>query len=372
MRSPEEQSAALGARIAAEIDRRDGFLPFDEFMRMALYEPELGYYSAARPKFGPRGDFTTAAELGDMLPRAIAAWADGLIACLERPVILELGAGSGALARHLLEAWARHGREDIEYRILEPSASLRLQQQAHLETFGKRVAWLDRLPQTPLEGFIVANEVADALPVARFLKTERGAVPLGVTTAPQGFRWEIGAPDPLLDVAVEALENELGTRLPAGYRTEICPTLPAWIAALGASLARGAVLLIDYGLPRRELYHAERTDGTLVCHYRHRARFDPFELIGLQDISSWVDFSACAAAARGAGLDVAGFTTQAHFLLETVAKELPTSLDRGGIVARQAAKTLLLPGEMGERFKLLLLTRGVVWSLPGRDLRSRL
>jgi SAM-dependent MidA family methyltransferase len=372
VRSPEEQSAALSARIAAEIDRRHGFLPFDEFMRMALYEPDLGYYSAARPKFGPQGDFTTAAELGDLLPRALVAWADALFADLERPVILELGAGSGALARHLLEAWAKHGREDIEYRILEPSAGLRLQQQAHLETFGKRVTWLDRFPQAPLEGLIVANEVADALPVARFLRTEQGAVPLGVTTAAQGFRWTIGVPDPLLSSAVEALENDLGARLPSGYRSEICPTLPDWIAGLGASLARGALLLVDYGLPRRELYHAERTDGTLICHYRHRASFDPLELIGLQDISSWVDFSACAAAGRAAGLQVAGFTTQAHFLLETVAHELPTASDRGSIVARQAAKTLLLPGEMGERFKLLLLTRGVAWSLPGRDFRSRL
>jgi SAM-dependent MidA family methyltransferase len=272
----------------------------------------------------------------------------------------------------LLEAWARHGRENIPYRILEPSASLRRQQQIHLEKFGTRVTWLDRLPQAPLEGLIVANEVADALPVARFLRTENGAVPLGVTTAPQGFRWEIGAPDPVLSSAVDALENELGRRLPAGYRTELRPLLPAWIAALGGALARGALLLIDYGLPRRELYHGERTDGTLICHHRHRARFDPFELIGLQDITSWVDFSACAAAASRAGLCVAGFTTQAHFLLETVAHELPSAFDRDSILARQAAKTLLLPGEMGERFKLLLLTRGVAWSLPGRDLLSRL
>jgi SAM-dependent MidA family methyltransferase len=368
----QEQSAQLRARIAAEIDRRNGFLPFDEFMRMALYEPTLGYYNDARPKFGTHGDFTTAAELGDLLPRAIVAWAGELLAGFERPVILELGAGSGALAQHMLEAWARYGREDIEYRILEPSGTLRARQQAHLAKFGDRVTWLDRLPQVPLEGLIVANEVADALPVARFLRTEHGALPLGVTIGPEGFRWQVGAADPGLTRAVDALEKELGAALPDGYRTEICLTLPAWIAALAAALARGAVLLIDYGLPRRELYHAERTDGTLICHYRHRAHFDPFELVGLQDISSWVDFSACAAAAATAGLRVGGFTTQAHFLLETVAHELPTAFDRAGIAARQAAQTLLLPGEMGERFKLLLLTRAVAWSLPGRDLRSRL
>jgi SAM-dependent MidA family methyltransferase len=362
----------LRARIAAEIACRGGFLPFDEFMRMALYEPALGYYNVAASKLGPHGDFTTAAELGDLLPRAIVAWADPLFAGLERPAILELGAGSGALARHMLETWAKHGRENIEYRILEPSASLRARQQDELAKFGGRVSWLDRLPQASLEGLIVANEVADALPVARFVRTQHGALPLGVTTTPRGFGWQVGAADPAITTAVAALETVLGAPLPVGYRAEICPTLPAWIAALSAALTRGAVLLVDYGLPRRELYHSERADGTLICHYRHRAHFDPLELVGLQDISSWVDFSACAAAAMAAGLQVGGFTTQAHFLLETAAHELPTAFDRASIAARQAAKTLLLPGQMGERFKLLLLTREVAWSLPGRDFRSHL
>ena len=367
-----EQSARLSARIAGEIDRRGGFLPFAEFMRMALYEPVLGYYSNASPKFGPGGDFTTAAELGDLLARAIVAWAEKPFAEFEHPLILELGAGSGALARQLLEAWARRGREDIEYRILEPSASLRARQQATLKMFGDRIEWLDRLPHAPLEGLILANEVADALPVERFVKTERGVLPLGVTSTPSGFRWQIGPPDPALNVAVAALETELGAPLPLGFRTEICPTLRAWIASLAATLARGALLLVDYGLPRRELYHADRSDGTLICHYRHRAHFDALALVGLQDLSAWVDFSACAAAATTVGLDVRGFTTQAHFLLETALHELPTTLSQGGIAARQAAQTLLLPGEMGERFKVLLLTRGVSWSLPGRDLRNRL
>jgi SAM-dependent MidA family methyltransferase len=367
-----QRSTALIARISAEIERRGGFLPFDEFMRMALYEPGLGYYSAASAKFGPHGDFTTAAELGDLLPRAIVAWSEGLFTHLERPAILELGAGSGRLARHLLEAWARRGREDVAYSIIEPSASLRVRQQDCLGTFGSRVRWLERLPEAPLEGLILANEVADALPVARFVRTQTSVLPLGVTTAAEGFRWQIGAEDAALTSAVAALETELGTRLPSGYRSEICPTCGAWIASLGAALARGALLLIDYGLPRRELYHTERSDGTLICHYRHRAHFDPFALVGLQDISAWVDFSACAAAAEAAGLVVGGFTTQAHFLLEALAQSLPAMLDRGSIAARQAAKTLLLPGEMGERFKLMLLTRGIALSLPGRDLRSRL
>jgi SAM-dependent MidA family methyltransferase len=362
----------LSALIHAEIDRRGGFLAFDEFMRMALYEPALGYYSAASEKFGAGGDFTTAAELGPLLPRALVAWAERGLAEIESPVILELGAGSGALARHLLEAWARAGRDAIEYRILEPSASLRARQQAHLEAFGNRVVWLERLPQAPLEGLILANEVADALPVARFERTEHDVLPLGITHASQGFQWEVGPPDPALRRAVTALEAELGAPLPPGFRGELCRALPAWIASLAATLARGAFLLIDYGLPRRELYHAERSDGTVVCHYRHRAHFDPLVLVGLQDVSAWVDFSAVAAAATAAGLRIGGFTTQAHFLLETAAAELPGLLAREGIAARQAAKTLLLPGEMGERFKVLLLTRDVAWSLPGRDLRSRL
>lgn len=364
------RSAALVARLRDEIERAGGWLRFDRYMQMALYEPDLGYYSAESAKLGAGGDFTTAAELGPLLPRAIATWAAPLLERLERPAILELGAGTGALAGHLLDALAARGRNDVSYRILEPSPSLRRRQQNHLR--GRGVEWLETLPAAPIDGLILANEVADALPVVPFVKKGGRAVPLGVESWSGGFRWREGGDDAELRAAVAALESLLAAPLPAGYRSEICLLLRPWIAALAATLGRGAMLLIDYGLPRRELYHAERSSGTLICHYRHRAHDDPFLWPGLQDISAWVDFSACADAGRTEGLAVSGYTSQAHFLLEELAAlEAPTGA--AAIAQRNAIKTLVLPGEMGERFKVLLLTRGTHGeALPGRDLRGRL
>jgi SAM-dependent MidA family methyltransferase len=367
-----ERSVALAARIRDEIERSGGWMRFDRYMQMALYEPGLGYYGAPSVQLGADGDFTTAAELGTLLPRAIAAWCNPLFGELDAPVILELGAGTGALAATLLEELTARGRQDLRYLILEPSASLRLQQQQRLQAFADRVAWLDRLPEMPLEGLILANEVADALPVVRFTKSARGALPIGVAVEDQGFRWQVGREDQELERAVDCLEERLPAVLPQGYRAEICLMLEAWVGALADCLSRGALLVIDYGLPRRELYHTERSDGTLICHYRHRAHGDPFIWPGLQDLSAWVDFSACADAGRSAGLTVSGFTTQAQFLLETAAAGAAED-GRGGIVERNAMKTLLLPGEMGERFKVLLMTRALArCGLPGRDFRGRL
>jgi SAM-dependent MidA family methyltransferase len=189
------------------------------------------------------------------------------------------------------------------------------------------------------------------------------------------FAWAEGPENAELGAALAALERALGAPLPDGYRSELAPRLPAWIASVAASLARGCVLFVDYGLVRREYYHEQRSSGTLICHYRHRAHADPFLYPGLQDITAWVDFSACADAARAAGLTVAGFTTQAQFLLATLTAEPPSAAaDRPSLRALSAMKTLVLPGEMGERFKVLMLRKGSAHdgALPGRDFRDRL
>ena len=162
--------------------------------------------------------------------------------------------------------------------------------------------------------------------------------------------------------------------LPNGYRSEVCLTLPAWFRALGAVLERGSLLFADYGLVRSDYYHEQRAEGTLVCHYRHRAHDDPFAYPGLQDITAWVDFSACADAASAAGFDVAGFTTQGHYLLSVLAALPPElAVDLKSPREQSAMKTLILPGEMGERFKVLLLRKNVAGpALPGKDFRYRL
>ncbi|HVS24660.1 MAG TPA: SAM-dependent methyltransferase, partial [Gammaproteobacteria bacterium] len=316
-----------------------------------------------------------APELGDLLGRALARALRAELAELSSPQILELGAGSGALAAQILDASL--GR-DVNYLILEPSADLRERQRRALARFGARVAWLERLPEQPIAGAVIANEVLDALPVSCFVKRAVGVAPRGVVANGDGFAWAEGAERRDLADAVASLERALGAPLAEGFKSEIALALPAWLASVAAALDRGCMLFVDYGLPRREYYHPQRAAGTLICHYRQRAHADPFSYPGLQDITAWVDFSACADAARAAGLDVAGFTTQAQFLLATLAAEPPgTGVDAAALRERSAQKTLLLPGEMGERFKVLLLRKGETGAaarepLPGRDLRGRL
>lgn len=364
-------SAALAERIRARIVERGGWIGFDEYMEQALYAPGLGYYSGGSAKLGRAGDFVTAPELSAFLARALAETFARVLERCRAPVVLELGAGTGTLAAELLDALPRAGAREFSYRILEPSAELAERQRMQLA--GRGVEWLEALPEQPFEGVIVANEVADSLPVARFVKRGGAALPLGVGLGRDGFEWAEREPEPRTTAVVEAIEAALGTALPDGYRSEWCPALPAWIASLADSLAAGAVALVDYGLPRREYYHPERADGTLICHYRHRAHGDPFVYPGLQDITAWVDYTAAAAAARDAGLDVAGFTTQGQFLVEALAGLADNPVADASPEQLAALKTLVLPGEMGERFKLLWLTRGLdAMPPPGRDMRARL
>lgn len=366
-------SNALTARIRGEILANGGAIEFDRFMARALYEPGLGYYTAGSAKFGEAGDFVTAPELGNLLARSIALAMAPLLAALETPTVLELGAGTGRLAADLLDACDAHGLGHVRYRILEPSADLRDRQRRVLGARGDRVQWLDALPDDPINGLILANEVADALPVARFVKRGADTRSLGVGWDDERFVWRETAADAALAGRVRDIERQLGTALPDGYRSELCPMLEAWVGSLAKCLTRGAMLFVDYGLVRREYYHEQRTDGTLICHYRQRAHGDPFFLPGLQDISAWVDFSALADAASNARLEVSGFTTQGLFLIESLAALGPDALGLDDPRRQSALKTLVLPGEMGERFKLILLTRDAVEvCLPGRDFRSRL
>jgi SAM-dependent MidA family methyltransferase len=233
------------------------------------------------------------------------------------------------------------------------------------------VEWLKQLPNSPFDGIIFANEVADALPVVRFVKQRGQVLPLGTAVSGKRFIASVGPADDELTRAVGQIETELGLTLPDGYRSEVCLLLKPWIKSLAAKLRRGGLLLLDYGCSRRDYYHAERRDGTLICHYRHRAHADPFFLPGLQDISAWVDFSACAEAGREAGLELSGFTTQAQFLTESMAVDVDSLQTPMSVEASSALKTLMLPGEMGENFKLLLMDQDLpIAALPGRDFRA--
>lgn len=383
-------SARVQAAVLAAIDAAGGWLRCDDFLQCVLYAPGLGYYSAGATKFGPAGDFITAPELsrlfGYTVARQCAAVLQELRAAGSTPQLLELGAGSGRLAAAVLERLDALQALPERYAILEVSAELRQRQQAEVArlplALRERVQWLERLPQAGFTGVILANEVADALPFQRFTVTAGGFAALGVARDASGqLCWRTREPDAALAAECARLACEMpGGDLPIGYVSECCPLLDGWIAALAAPLRAGAVLLADYGAGRREYYRPERAQGTLRCHYRHRAHSDPFLYPGLQDITAWVDFTRVAEAATAAGLEVAGYCTQAAFLLGAgITDELQreTAAADGVTAARLAseARQLLLPGEMGENFKVMALCRNLQQHLAGfslQDLRRTL
>ncbi|MFW5816579.1 MAG: class I SAM-dependent methyltransferase [Wenzhouxiangella sp.] len=287
---------------------------------------------------------------------------------------MEPGAGSGALARDLLTGLERVPQR---YLILEPSAALRAVQRETLAGLPgelvRRIEWLDAPPEQAFSGVIVANEVADALPVSLFEVTARGLRERCVQLGKTRLEWARERPRARLQQAFEQLEKDLGYRLPEGYVSEICLDLPGWLRTIAQPLHKGALLLFDYGYPRREYYLPERAGGTLVCHYRHRAHFDPFVWPGLADISAFVDFSAAAAGGLRCDLEVAGFATQADFLLAMAAHEVIERAhdERARLRLAGELKRLILPGEMGEKFKLLALTRALSWPLSGLEEANR-
>jgi SAM-dependent MidA family methyltransferase len=377
-----EHGARLAARIRAAIDEAGGWIGFARYMEMALYEPGLGYYSAGARKLGEGGDFVTAPEVAPVFSRCLAGQCAEVLSSLGGGDVLELGAGSGAMAAIMLTEFESLGALPACYRILDVSADLRERQRATLQEavphLLDRVEWLDRLPEG-FRGVVVANEVLDALPVERFSWRDGEVRALGVVATPEGFEWAEAPAGPELGAAIERIRRDCGADWPEGFASEVNTGLAPWLAAVADSVRRGVMFFVDYGLPRREFYSAERSAGTLLCHFRHRVNDDPFARPGLQDITAWVDFTAVAEAAQGAGLEVAGYATQAHFLIgNDLARRLQdvSGLD---IVQRmnlsRQAMVLTLPGEMGERFKVMALAKGYDAPLRGfavRDLRHTL
>lgn len=374
----EQHVLAVRRQVQAAIGARGGWISFDEYLRVVLYAPGLGYYSAGSVKLGRRGDFVTAPELSTLFGRALARQCGEVLRSIGGDV-LELGAGSGALAAVLLPSLEAIGALPEHYLILETSADLAARQRERLAQLAPalraRVLWLDRLPVAPLTGVVLANEVADALPFRRFAVGAAGFIERGVALAASGA---LTLSDRPADAALVAeLERIVPAGLPPHYESELCPLLDGWIASLAASLARGVILLTDYGLPRREYYHPQRTHGTLRCYFRHRAHDDALLHPGLQDISAWVDFTRVAESGAEAGLDVVGFCTQAAFLL---ANDIEADVAAASSVAERAraaseARQLLLPGEMGESCKAIALSRDLDVSLRGfalQDLRRSL
>jgi SAM-dependent MidA family methyltransferase len=351
-------SSALCSLIAQELARSGNWISFARYMELALHAPGLGYYASGSAKFGAAGDFVTAPELGTLFARALARQ----VAELLEPgdAVLEFGAGSAALASALSAALALRG-VSAEYLILEPSAELAARQRARL---GERARWIDTLPES-FRGVVIANEVIDAMPAHALAWTSQGVFERGVCMNEGRLGWsERPASGAVLDAA-----RALGVPTEGRYESELNLAARAWVRTLAERLRRGAILAIDYGFPAREYYHPQRTMGTLMCHYRHRAHHDPFFYPGLQDITTHVDFSALAAAAANTGLDVLGYTNQAQFLINCgitglLAEVDATDVTRYAPLAAQA-QMLLSPTEMGELFKVIALGRGIDATLLG-------
>lgn len=368
--------------ISREMSQSDAALPFDRYMELSLYAPGLGYYQNAGYKIGAGGDFTTAPEISPYFSRCLARQCAQVLEELGQGSILELGAGSGVMAADILAELETMGCLPEQYAILDLSGYLQQRQQQTLAQrvphLLERVSWLRHLPEAGFNGVVLGNELLDAMPVHRFRKSDCGLQEQFVIEQQGVFvsQWRIASTE--LQVAVEAIEQQYGT-LEEGYESEINLRLRPWMKLLGQVLQQGVLLLIDYGYPGAAYYHPERHMGTLICHFQHTAHADPLILSGLQDITASVDFSAVASAGMDAGLEFAGYTTQANFLLGCGLDQLLGQLDPEQsdhyVAALQGVKQITLPSEMGERFQAIALTRNLAMPLRGfdfRDLGSRL
>jgi SAM-dependent MidA family methyltransferase len=388
----QQQSEHLITLIREHIDEAGGQLTFADYMSLALYAPGLGYYSAGNQKFGQGGDFVTAPEISPLFARCVARQCQQVLAELraakaQRPIIMEVGGGSGVMAADILGELETLDCLPVEYQILELSAELQQRQAQTIATkvphLAERVRWLTALPSQPFDGIVLANELLDAMPVHRvFLPENRQQPPqeVYVTWQHDRFAWRLDVPcnDRVMEQAA-AIVDLLGDSRNQGFMTEINLAAQAWVKTLADVLNAGMLLIIDYGFPRHEYYHTQRNTGTLMCHYRHRSHDDPFVYPGLQDITAHMDFTAVAEAAVDSDLHVAGYNTQGFFLLASGLNDIMAELDPDDAEAylrlSQQAKTLTLPSEMGELFKVMALTRDIEMPLLGfslQDLRNRL
>jgi SAM-dependent MidA family methyltransferase len=374
-------SQALTEKINQAISAGADCLPFDDFMAMALYEPGLGYYSNGLTPFGEQGDFITAPESGQLFGRCLARSIASVLQQFDGGDVLELGAGSGVLAAVVLDELKRLGAMPRRYLILERTAAMRDLQQQQLQEIsassGIEVEWLDQLPEEPIDGVVFGNEVADALPVNRFSWQDGQVECLGVAWRDGKLANCSASADDRMRQYVCGLAKDYGWQ--TAYQSEYCFSLPAWVSSLSDCVRHGALVLIDYGYGRAEYYHPQRNMGTLMCHYRHQAHPDPLWYPGLQDITAFVDFTAIAEAATDAGMDMLGYTSQAQFLMGSGIDALLAAADpedtRVYLMLSNEAKRLMLPSEMGERFKVIGFSRGLdqdVLGFTARDLRSRL
>lgn len=376
-----EFSRRLSEKIRLAIDNNLGLISFETYMQMALYEPGLGYYSAGTKKFGAHGDFVTAPEISPLFSSCIAKQCRQILSAIPSPAcILELGPGSGAMAVDILKQLERDSSLPDTYYMLELSADLRQRQQQNINQqiphIAPRIVWLQQLPQTSINGVILANEVFDSMPVRRIsISKDNEIIEHAVSYRPYAgqqveFQWVQRPLEPGLTARVQAILKTLPAgALPLPYIADLNFYIRPWLNSLNDILDKGLILISDYGYPRHEYFHPQRYKGSLLCHYRHRVHTEPFYRPGLQDITAMVDFTGIAEAAVDAGLRVAGFTTQAHFLLACGLQQLVPKQTLNNTKARinitRQINSLTMPEEMGEKFKFIGLSKSLDIPLTG-------
>jgi SAM-dependent MidA family methyltransferase len=361
-----QHSASLTEFIRRDITAQGGWISFARYMELALYSPGLGYYAAGAHKLGEAGDFITAPELSPLFGRTVARQVAEIMA-QSASSILELGAGSGKLAMDMLAELEQLGSLPDSYSIIEVSADLRARQQAllreHLPHLQGRVHWLDELPEK-FSGAIVANEVLDALPVHLLHWCDSAITERGIAAGEHGFVWQERA---IGDARLLQAAQQI--TVPDDYVSEICLVARGLVNSLAQRLERGAMLFIDYGFGAREFYHPQRSNGTLMCHYRHHAHDDPFFLPGLQDITAHVNFTDIAECGIDAGLELAGYTSQAFFLINCgitgLLQDIPPENLRDYLPLSAQLQKLTSPAEMGELFKVIAFGKNLADPLSG-------
>jgi SAM-dependent MidA family methyltransferase len=349
------QASLLTTKIKQFMHATGDWLPFDRFMALALYAPNLGYYAARQGQIGRMpasgSDFVTAPELSAYFGRSLALSVKEALAQTHTDEVIEFGAGNGTLALQLLSAL---GEQVTSYTIVEVSAALRERQAQTLTAFGQQVRWVGELPDS-IHGVVLGNEVLDAMPVRLLHRTagvwgEKGVV---WNEAESRFDWKDRPTDERPPEEIAGAHD---------YLTEIHPQAEAFVRSVGERLQRGVMFFIDYGFPQAEYYHEQRHMGTLMCHQAHRSDGDPLQEVGNKDITAHINFTGVALAAQETGLEVLGYTSQAHFLLNSGLLPL---LEHASVAERSMAQKLILEHEMGELFKVIALGRGELWQPLG-------
>ena len=376
----QSHSELVMENLAKEIKANQGWISFEDFFEFVMYKPGLGYYSAGAKKLGSSGDFTTSPEISRLFGKTVSNQVLALLNNFASPSIIEIGAGSGRLAYDIITNLINSKMDFDKYYILEVSADFRERQRQELsllpdETFEK-VIWLDSILEAPVEGIVIGNEVIDALPFKRFTVVDHKIQEIGVSIKNGQLTESTRDADKALAEEVRLIEKALNRDFEQNYTSEIRLNIGQWLKGISSMLKSGALLFIDYGYSRQEYYAADRKNGSMICHYRNTAHENPFLNLGVQDISASVEFTLLAEKALEEQLEVGLFTSQSDFLISgNILGELDKIEDdtlRMELI--QEIKQLLMPSQMGQTFKCMMLYKNIsLDSFEGiRDLRHTL